>query len=107
MAKIVIISCGVIGSLIAYHLAQAGDTSDVSWSSAIRPTNSPPPAASASSTRYPKISACRSMGTRYMDRSLKPESECTTVASLGVMEIISFPVCLTRSEFGYIAPIRR
>ena len=40
MAKIVIISCGVIGSMIAYHLAQAGDTSDVSWSSAIRPTNS-------------------------------------------------------------------
>jgi NADPH-dependent 2,4-dienoyl-CoA reductase/sulfur reductase-like enzyme len=68
LAKIVIIGGGVIGSSIAYHLAQAGDASDVVVVEPDPTYDSPPPrappAASVSSTRYLKISACRSMGTK-------------------------------------------
>jgi glycine/D-amino acid oxidase-like deaminating enzyme len=68
LAKIVIIGGGVIGSSIAYHLAQAGDASDVV---VVEPdptyefaATRAPPAAFASSTQCPKISACHSMGTK-------------------------------------------
>ena len=67
LAKVVIIGGGVIGSSIAYYLAEAGHAGDVV---VIEPdptyefAATRAPRAGSAFIRCPKISACRSMGTK-------------------------------------------